>query len=285
MKKFAIFALMGLVGAASMMAQIPQSKLDANSLALGVRGTGGLPPEVIMAHGVIDPSGNLLINTKTGVVAIAANATIGGSSVVALGTITSTSAHAFAVGPNGITNPAFNIDDSGTTPQTGLNILPAVAGSGLALSVISSGTNESVTFDAKGSGTITFNATATGGVVFGHGALGTSPTLGVGYGTGAGGAVTQASSRTTGVTLSKVTGAITLVSAAGSATAATFTVTNTTVAATDTVVISQKSGTDAYTATISAVGAGSFKITIVDLTGTTTEQPVFNFCVIKGSAS
>ena len=30
---------------------------------------------------------------------------------------------------------------------------------------------------------------------------------------------------------------------------------------------------------------GSFKLTITDLTGTTTEQPVFNFVVIKGAAS
>ena len=115
--------------------------------------------------------------------------------------------------------------------------------------------------------------------------LSSSATGGVGYTTGAGGAVTQLTNRTTGVTLNDVTGAITLFGAAGSATPATFTVTNSSVAAADTVVISQKSGTDAYTATVSAVAAGSFKVTIVDLTGTTNESPVFNFAVVKGSAS
>lgn len=108
---------------------------------------------------------------------------------------------------------------------------------------------------------------------------------GIGYATGAGGAVTQATGRTTGVTLNTICGAITLVSAAGSATPATFTVTNSSVAALDTVIASQKSGTDAYTATVSAVAAGSFKLTIVDLTGTTTEQPVINFAILKAVAS
>lgn len=112
-----------------------------------------------------------------------------------------------------------------------------------------------------------------------------SATGGIGYATGAGGAVTQGSSRTTTVTLNDVCGAITLVSAAGSATPFTFQVTNSTVAATDTVVVCQKSGTDAYACNVSTVAAGSFKITVTDLTGTTTEQPVLNFAVLKAVAA
>jgi len=107
----------------------------------------------------------------------------------------------------------------------------------------------------------------------------------IGYATGAGGAVTQGTSRTTGVTLDKITGAITLFSAAGSATPASFTVTNSTVAATDVVIPSQKSGTDKYVLLITAVAAGSFQITFYTTGGTTTEQPVFNFAVIKAVAS
>jgi hypothetical protein len=110
-------------------------------------------------------------------------------------------------------------------------------------------------------------------------------TGGLGYGTGSGGAVTQATSRTTGVTLNKTNGAITLVSAAGSTTDSTFTVTNSTVAATDTVIVSQKSGTDKYIINVSAVAAGSFNITFRTFSGTTTEQPVFNFAVIKAVAA
>lgn len=122
-------------------------------------------------------------------------------------------------------------------------------------------------------------------ITFAGSALSLSATGGIGYGTGAGGAVSQASSRTTGVTVNTPTGAITLVSAAGSATPFTFTVTNSSVAALDTVIVSQKSGTDAYNAVVSQVAAGSFKVTVTDLTGTTTETPVFNFAVIKAVAS
>ena len=108
---------------------------------------------------------------------------------------------------------------------------------------------------------------------------------GLGYGTGSGGAVTQATSRTTGVTLNKTNGAITLVSAAGTTAWQSFTVTNSTVAATDTVIVSQKSGTDLYMTHVTAVAAGSFRITFATTCGTTTEQPVFNFAVIKAATA
>jgi hypothetical protein len=108
---------------------------------------------------------------------------------------------------------------------------------------------------------------------------------GLGYGTGSGGTVTQATSRTAGVTLNKASGAITLVSAAGTATWQSFTVTNSTVGANDTVAVSQKSGADKNMIFVTAVAAGSFVITFATTGDTTTEQPVFNFNVTKGAAS
>jgi hypothetical protein len=108
---------------------------------------------------------------------------------------------------------------------------------------------------------------------------------GLGYSTGTGGSVTQATSRTTGVTLNKQSGAITMFTAAGSATAATFTVTNSTVAATDTVILNQKSGTNLYILLITAVAAGSFNITFYTTGGTASDAPVINFNVIKGTTS
>jgi hypothetical protein len=105
---------------------------------------------------------------------------------------------------------------------------------------------------------------------------------GLGYGTGAGGTVTQATSRTTGVTLSKPTGAITMFSALGSVVAATFTVTNTLVAATDTIILNQKSGTNLYVLLVTAVAAGSFNITFYTTGGIATDAPVINFAIIKG---
>lgn len=126
---------------------------------------------------------------------------------------------------------------------------------------------------------------ATGTSLTATGTIVSTGTAGVGYGTGAGGTITQGTSRTTGVTLNKTSGAITLFSAAGSATAATFTVTNSTVAATDVIILNQKSGTDLYDLKVTAVSAGSFNITFNTTGGTTTEQPVFNFAVIKAVAA
>jgi len=126
---------------------------------------------------------------------------------------------------------------------------------------------------------------ATGTSLTVTGAIVSTGTAGVGYATGAGGTVTQLTSRTTGVTLNKTTGAITMFSAAGTTTATTFAVTNSTVAATDVVILSQKSGTDLYDLMVTAVAAGSFNITFRTTGGTTTETPVFNFAVIKAVAA
>jgi hypothetical protein len=79
-------------------------------------------------------------------------------------TITSTSASALAVGRQGATNPVLQVDASTATVATGLKVKGAAAGGGLALSVITSGTNENVTFDAAGSGTITIAGTSTGAI-------------------------------------------------------------------------------------------------------------------------
>jgi hypothetical protein len=128
-------------------------------------------------------------------------------------------------------------------------------------------------------------AAGTGAATFLNSVRSTSATGGIGYATGAGGAVTQGTSRTTGVTLNTVAGAITLFTAAGSATWQSFTVTNSAVAATDTIIVNQRSGTDLYMMHVTAVGAGSFRISFATTGGTTSEAPVFNFAVIKAVSS
>jgi hypothetical protein len=171
-------------------------------------------------------------------------------------------------------------------PQAGKDI-PAIASA----SALSTSHNIPLTDVSKESGAptsigrITF-ATLASYLASVIGFKSTSASAGVGYATGAGGAVPQGTGRTTGVTLNTVCGAITLVSAAGSATPFSFTLTNSTIAATDTVIISQKSGTDKYTTqVVTAVAAGSCQITLANASGTTTEQPVFNFAVIKAVAA
>ena len=107
----------------------------------------------------------------------------------------------------------------------------------------------------------------------------------LGYGTGAGGSVTQLTSRVTGVTLNKPTGSITLFSAAGATTASTFTVSNNLIAATDTIIVNQKSGTNLYVLAITAVVSGSFNITFYTTGGTATDAPVISFTIIRGAIS
>jgi hypothetical protein len=126
---------------------------------------------------------------------------------------------------------------------------------------------------------------ATGTSLTATGAIVSTGTAGVGYATGAGGTVTQATSRTTGVTLNKRCGAITMFSAAGSATAATFTVTNSTVGANDVIILNQASGTNLYDLLITAVSSGSFNITFLTTGGVATDAPVINFAVIDGVAA
>jgi hypothetical protein len=205
----------------------------------------------------------------------------------------------FATSPT-LTTPILGTPTSGNLSNcTALPIATGVSGLGsnvaTFLTTPSSANLAAALTDETGSGAAVFANTptlvtpnigaATGTSLTATGVIASTGTAGVGYATGAGGTVIQGTSRTTGVTLDKTSGAITLFSAAGSATAATFTVTNSTVAATDVIILNQKSGTDLYDLMVTAVAAGSFNITFRTTGGTTTETPVFNFAVIKGVAA
>ena len=114
-------------------------------------------------------------------------------------------------------------------------------------------------------------------------------TTGIGYVTGAGGTVTQLTSKSTGVTINKICGAITTSNAALAAGAEVkITVTNSMVAATDVVALSIKSGgtSGSYLLTVGAVAAGSFDIVISNASaGSLSEALVINFAIIKAVTS
>ena len=107
----------------------------------------------------------------------------------------------------------------------------------------------------------------------------------VGYSTGTGGTITQATSKSTGVTLNKRCGQITMNNAALSAAAeVSFTFTNSTIAATDVVVTAISSGATAgaYNTHVDAIAAGSCRISITNFSaGSLSEAIVLNFAVIK----
>lgn len=105
---------------------------------------------------------------------------------------------------------------------------------------------------------------------------------------GSQGAVTQATSITTGVTLNAYSGAITTVSqtVAGGA-EASFTLTNNKIAATDVVVACIKTHTSAglFFVACTAVAAGSCQLTLTNLSSSAGDNVlVINFVVLKAEA-
>lgn len=78
--------------------------------------------------------------------------------------VTSNGAQALVAGATGATNPAFTVDASTASSATGLLVKSAAAAGGLALSVQSSGANENLTVNAKGTGTITLGSVSTGAI-------------------------------------------------------------------------------------------------------------------------
>lgn len=110
-----------------------------------------------------------------------------------------------------------------------------------------------------------------------------------GYGAGAGGTVTQLTSKATTVVLNKLSGKITTHNAALAAAAeVSFTVTNSTVAAADVVVVNHSTGGTggAYEVQANTLAAGSFKITLGNVSaGSLSEAIGINFIIIKGAVA
>jgi hypothetical protein len=105
-----------------------------------------------------------------------------------------------------------------------------------------------------------------------------------GYITGEGGTVTQATSKATAVTLNKKCGQITMHDASlAAATTVSFTLTNSTIAATDLLVLNHGSGGTAGSYLLNAQpAAGSASINVRNVTaGALAEAIVIDFAVIK----
>ena len=104
-----------------------------------------------------------------------------------------------------------------------------------------------------------------------------------------GGTVTQASSKSTGVTLNTDSGQITMNAAALAAAAeVTFTVTNSKIAATDVVVACHGSAGTAgsYLVNANTMASGSFKVTVANVSSSQlSEAIVINFVALKGASS
>jgi hypothetical protein len=109
---------------------------------------------------------------------------------------------------------------------------------------------------------------------------------GLGYGTGAGGAVTQLTSKSTAVTLNKPTGQITMNNAALAAAASiSFQLTNSIVTANDLMLLSQ-SGSINYRVEVQQVFSGGVQIRVTNISGgSLADALLINFAILKGATA
>jgi hypothetical protein len=110
----------------------------------------------------------------------------------------------------------------------------------------------------------------------------------IGYSAAAQGAVTQATSKSTGVTLNKSSGRITMNGALlASNTAVSFTLTNNLISTGDAIIVNVSGGgtVGAYTTYVSSMTAGSAVLTLRNMTGgDLSEAVILNFAIIHGAA-
>lgn len=118
-------------------------------------------------------------------------------------------------------------------------------------------------------------------------AIANAPAIGIG--SGYGGAVTQGTSKTTGVTLNAKAGVITMHNAAlASSAVVQFTLTNSAISGTDVVSVNQGTGGTAgsYQAHCVSVGAGTAVFRVVNTSaGSLSEAVTLNFVVIDSVAA
>ena len=145
---------------------------------------------------------------------------------------------------------------------------------------------DAVTIDADGILAGSYKAGSIVASDFADGALIENAPVGLGYGPGAGGTVTQATSKSTAVTLNKPSGRITMAADSMVAGAtATFVVNNTLVASADTI-SANAMGTDNYLVNVVRCSDLSFRLRITNISGATQAEPVvIEFNLHKGATS
>lgn len=277
-----------------------------SSTDMAIARFSGTSGKAIQNSGVTISDANLLTTTSLATTGAATvGTTLGVTGATTLGStlgVTGAATLSSTLGVTGATTLGSTLGVTGVatftaTPIFVAGVTPSVSGTG-------SLGSSALMFDSlylKNGGTINFNngnvtITHSAGALAYNAALTSSSSIksssasaGIGYATGAGSTVTQLTSKSTGVTINTPTGQITSHNASLAASAsAIFTVTNSSVAATDVVCLVWASGgsTNSYRCDVIAVAAGSFVVRIANTSaGPLAEALVFNFAVIKGVTS
>jgi len=283
------------------------STLDTNgNLVLAPNGTGSVSmTKVAVTGGTITGITDLAVaDGGTG-----ASDASGARTNLGLGTIATQNANNVNLTGGSISGVTFTGSFSGLTliESTTLATSAAAAGvnlNGNTLAADGTDTNIDINITPKGTGEVNLpKVDIDSGVIDGTSVGATTAstvrgttvlaTQAVGYTTGAGGTVTQLTSRTTGVTLNKASGAITLFAAAISGHEADeFTFTNSEIGANDVVALCIKSGCAVatrkyYQTHVVETAAGSCVISVGNIDNASvptagTDTPVLQFVVIKG---
>lgn len=180
---------------------------------------------------------------------------------------------------------------SNLTVTTGtISSLTSATASVTALTAMTATVGAQTTTALTNSGEI-FTGSLASGIINGSGAiLSSNNSSGIGYVSGAGGAVTQITNRSTAVTINTVAGQITTATNSLAALAvATFTVTDSSVLPTDLILLSMEGGaTDPKTSVRTATtSTGAFGIAVHNFDASTTETGAItiNFAVLKGATN
>lgn len=118
----------------------------------------------VTLNNAVTGTGNMVLSaspTITGTMT-GGNANFGGTLSSGADTIFSGLTTALTVGLNGATNPAFQVDASAALQAAGIKITGAATGGTVAIAAIDSGSNTSLTINAKGTGTIAIGSISTG---------------------------------------------------------------------------------------------------------------------------